>query len=47
MHDAAFERLYHAYATPLFKFFLYRIGDRTVAEDLTSDTFERVLRARW
>ncbi len=47
MRDAAFERLYHEYATPLFKFFLYRIGDRTVAEDLTSDTFERVLRARW
>ncbi|HEV2773460.1 MAG TPA: sigma-70 family RNA polymerase sigma factor [Thermoleophilaceae bacterium] len=47
MRDAAFERLYHEYATPLFKFFLYRIGDRTVAEDLVSDTFERVLRARW
>jgi RNA polymerase sigma-70 factor (ECF subfamily) len=47
MRDAAFERLYHEYATPLFKFFLYRIGDRTVAEDLASDTFERVLRARW
>ncbi len=46
MRDAAFERLYHEYATPLFKFFLYRIGDRTVAEDLVSDTFERVLRAR-
>lgn len=47
MRDAAFERLYNEYATPLFKFFLYRIGDRTVAEDLASDTFERVLRARW
>ncbi len=46
MHDTAFERLYREYAPALFKFFLYRIGERGVAEDLVSDTFERVLRAR-
>ena len=46
MRDAAFERLYAEYVKPLFRFFLYRIGDRTVAEDVVADTFERLFRAR-
>jgi RNA polymerase sigma-70 factor, ECF subfamily len=46
MRDAAFERLYADHAASLFNFFLYRTGNRAVAEDLTADTFERVLRTR-
>jgi RNA polymerase sigma factor (sigma-70 family) len=46
MREAAFERLYAEHAASLFNFFLYRTGSRAVAEDLTADTFERVLRTR-
>jgi RNA polymerase sigma-70 factor (ECF subfamily) len=46
MRDDEFERLYAAHAQPLFAFLLYRTGDRTLTEDLLSDTFERALRAR-
>jgi RNA polymerase sigma factor (sigma-70 family) len=42
----AFERLYAEHAQPLLGFLVYRTGDRSVAEDLLADTFERVLRAR-
>jgi RNA polymerase sigma-70 factor (ECF subfamily) len=41
-----FDRLFEAHAEPLFAFLLYRVGDRALAEDLVSETFERVLRAR-
>ena len=46
MDDAQFERLYAEHAPSLFGFLLYRTGDRTLAEDLLADTFERVLRTR-
>jgi RNA polymerase sigma-70 factor (ECF subfamily) len=41
-----FERLYAEHAEPLLAFLVYRTGDRTLAEDLLEDTFERVLRTR-
>jgi len=41
-----FERLYEEHAQPLYGFLAYRTGDDALAEDLLSDTFERVLRAR-
>jgi RNA polymerase sigma factor (sigma-70 family) len=44
-HDE-FERLYTAEAQGLFAFLAYRTGDRTLAEDLLADAFERALRAR-
>lgn len=46
MREAEFERLYDAHAPGLFAFLAYRSGDRTLAEDLVADTFERALRAR-
>jgi RNA polymerase sigma factor (sigma-70 family) len=46
MRDEDFERLYTEHAQGLFGFLAYRIGDRTLAEDLLADTFERALRAR-
>jgi RNA polymerase sigma factor (sigma-70 family) len=44
-HDE-FERLYAGEARGLFAFLAYRTGDRTLAEDLLADAFERALRAR-
>jgi RNA polymerase sigma-70 factor (ECF subfamily) len=41
----AFGQLYDRYVDTVFKFIYYRVGDRTVAEDLTSDTFLRALRS--
>ena len=41
-----FEDLYAAHAEPLFAFLAYRTGDRALAEDLLSETFERALKAR-
>jgi RNA polymerase sigma factor (sigma-70 family) len=46
MRDADFERLYEREAQSLFAFLAYRTGDRSLAEDLLGDTFERALRAR-
>ena len=46
MRPDDFERLYEEHAQPLFGFLAYRTGDRTLAEDLLADTFERALRAR-
>jgi len=46
MRRADFEQLYEEHAQALFSFLAYRTGDRTVAEDLLADTFERALRAR-
>ena len=47
MRDDDFERLYAAHAEPLLGFLVYRTGDRTLAEDVVADTFERVLRTRF
>jgi len=41
-----FERLYAEHAGPLLSFLAYRVGDRSTAEDLLADTFEKALRAR-
>ena len=46
MRDKDFERLYADHAEPLLHFLTFRVGDRTTAEDLLADTFERVYRAR-
>jgi RNA polymerase sigma factor (sigma-70 family) len=46
MESDEFERLYEAEAQALFGFLAYRTGDRSLAEDLLADTFERALRAR-
>jgi RNA polymerase sigma factor (sigma-70 family) len=46
MRDDEFERLYAAEAARLFSFLAYRTGDRSLAEDLVADTFERALRSR-
>jgi RNA polymerase sigma-70 factor (ECF subfamily) len=40
------ERLFEEHAQQLFAFLVYRTGDRTLAEDLVADTFERVMRSR-
>ncbi len=42
----AFAALYRAHTYAVFNYCLFRVGDRTVAEDLTADTFERAWRAR-
>ena len=41
---AAFGALYDRYVDMVFRFVLYRVGDRPLAEDLTSETFLRALR---
>jgi RNA polymerase sigma-70 factor, ECF subfamily len=46
MRNEEFERLYAEHARPLLGFLVYRTGDRTLAEDLLAETFERALRAR-
>ena len=46
MRKDTFERLFEEHAERLFSFLAYRTGNRALAEDLTSETFERVLRSR-
>ena len=45
-HDD-FDRLYTEHARGLFRFVVYRTGDRALAEDVEADTFERVYRTRF
>jgi len=40
----AFGQLYERYVDVVFPFVLYRVADRPLAEDITSDTFLRALR---
>ncbi len=40
----AFGRLYDRYHDVVFRFVLYRLGDRSLAEDLTQETFVRAYR---
>ena len=47
MRDDDVERLYDVHAEPLLGFLVYRTGDRSMAEDVLADTFERVLRTRF
>lgn len=46
MRDDDFEKLYATHAESLLGFLVYRTGDRSLAEDVVADTFERVLRTR-
>jgi len=46
MRDEDFEALYAEHAQALFGFLAYRTGDRSLAEDLLADTFEKALRGR-
>ena len=41
---AAFGRLYDHYVDSVFLYVLFRVGDRTLAEDVTSETFLRAFR---
>lgn len=41
-----FERLFEEHSERLYAFLAYHTGNRTLAEDLLSETFERVLRSR-
>jgi RNA polymerase sigma-70 factor, ECF subfamily len=40
----AFGRLYDQYVDVVFRYVLFRVGDRMLAEDITSETFLRALR---
>jgi RNA polymerase sigma-70 factor (TIGR02952 family) len=40
----AFGQLYDRYVTVVHRYVLHRVGDRTLAEDVTSETFVRALR---
>ena len=40
----AFGRLYDHYVTMVYRYLYHRVGDRTLAEDFTSETFVRALR---
>ena len=39
-----FEQLYERHARDVYRFALYLSGDRAVAEDITSETFVRVMK---
>jgi len=41
---SAFGRLYDQYVDSVFRYVLFRVGDRTLAEDVTSETFLRAFR---
>jgi RNA polymerase sigma-70 factor (ECF subfamily) len=41
---AAFGELYDRYVDSVFRYVLFRVGDRTLAEDVTSETFLRAFR---
>ncbi len=46
MRSDTFERLFEEHAGRLFSFLVYRTGNRALAEDQLSETFERVMRSR-
>jgi RNA polymerase sigma-70 factor (ECF subfamily) len=46
MKKDQFEQLYEEHAGPLLGFLVYRTGNRSTAEEVLADTFERVLRSR-
>ncbi len=41
---SAFALLYDKYVDVVFRYVLFRVGDRELAEDVTSETFLRALR---
>jgi RNA polymerase sigma factor (sigma-70 family) len=46
MREDQFEQLYEQEAPGLLGFLVYRTGDRSLAEDILADAFEKVLRSR-
>ena len=46
MRTDTFERLFEEHSERLYSFLAYHTGNRALAEDLLSETFERVLRSR-
>jgi RNA polymerase sigma-70 factor (ECF subfamily) len=44
--EANFEELYRAELPRIYNYFRYRVGDGQIAEDLTSETFEKAWRNR-
>ena len=42
--SSAFGRLYDRYVDVVYRYVLFRLGDRDLAEDVTSETFLRALR---
>ena len=46
INDSDFQELYRAELPRVYNFFRYRIGDGQLAEDLTSETFEKAWRNR-
>ena len=46
MKKDRFEQLYEEHAGSLLAFLVYRTGDRSLAEEVLADTFERVLKSR-
>src|SRR5215831_7711352 len=46
INDSDFEEFYRAELPRVYNFFRYRIGDGQLAEDLTSETFEKAWRNR-
>jgi RNA polymerase sigma-70 factor (ECF subfamily) len=47
MRDDEFEQLFDAEAAGLLNYLTLRVGDRSTAEDLAADAFERAFRSRW
>jgi RNA polymerase sigma-70 factor (ECF subfamily) len=45
--EADFEEIYRLELPRIYNYFRFRVGDDTVAEDLTSETFEKAWRNRW
>ena len=41
--EAAFVALYGAYATPIYRFFSFRVAGRELAEDLTQQVFVKMI----
>jgi RNA polymerase sigma-70 factor (ECF subfamily) len=46
VRDQDIERLFAEHAQALYAFVVYRTGDRSVAEDVVGDTFERLVATR-
>ena len=45
--EADFEEMYRVELPRIYNYFRYRVGDGPLAEDLTSETFEKAWRNRW
>ena len=44
--EADFETVYRSHLSQVYNYFRYRVGDGPIAEDLTSETFEKAWRSR-